>query len=135
MLRPDVALSLPCWLSQWQPTRQRQFNVRTQQNKINQANLILYYEESLVSSNLNSKLLRFHCAHPNLPTLAPSPDILDYLSGLSKIIYLNSIWWFLRNFGMYQFLEMSCLNATISNFVSLCLMKKKCFGECFDFTA
>ena len=28
--------------------------------------LFLYYEESLVSSNLNSsKLLRFHCAHPN----------------------------------------------------------------------
>jgi hypothetical protein len=30
--------------------------------------LFLYYEESLVSSNLNSKLLRFHCAHPNLGT-------------------------------------------------------------------
>ena len=28
--------------------------------------LFLYYEESLVSSNLNSKQLRFHCAHPNL---------------------------------------------------------------------
>ena len=28
--------------------------------------LFLYYEESLVSSNLNSKLLRFHCAHPNV---------------------------------------------------------------------
>ena len=40
----------------------------------------------------------------------PHPPIfMDYLSGLSKIIYLNSIWWFLRNFGMYQFLEMSCL--------------------------
>ena len=26
--------------------------------------LFLYYEESLVSSNLNSKLLSFHCAHP-----------------------------------------------------------------------
>ena len=30
--------------------------------------LFLYYEESLVSSNLNSNLLRFHCAHPNLHT-------------------------------------------------------------------
>ena len=28
--------------------------------------LFLYYEESLVSSNLNSNLLRFHCAHPNV---------------------------------------------------------------------
>ena len=27
--------------------------------------LFLYYEESLVSSNLNSKLFRFHSAHPN----------------------------------------------------------------------
>ena len=26
----------------------------------------LHYEESLVSSNLNSSLLRFHCAHPNV---------------------------------------------------------------------
>ena len=28
--------------------------------------LFLYYEESLVSLNLNSKQLRFHCAHPNV---------------------------------------------------------------------
>ena len=28
--------------------------------------LFLYYEESLVSSNLNSNLLRFHCAHPTV---------------------------------------------------------------------
>ena len=27
--------------------------------------LFLYYEESLVSSNMNSNLLRFHGAHPN----------------------------------------------------------------------
>ena len=27
--------------------------------------LFLHFEESLASSNLNSKLLRFHCAHPN----------------------------------------------------------------------
>ena len=30
--------------------------------------LFLYYEESLVSSNLNSKLFRFHSAHPNVHT-------------------------------------------------------------------
>ena len=28
--------------------------------------LFLYYEKSLVSSNLNSKLLSFHCAYPNV---------------------------------------------------------------------
>ena len=28
--------------------------------------LFLYYEESLVSSNLNSNLFMFHCAHPNV---------------------------------------------------------------------
>ena len=28
--------------------------------------LFLYYEESLVSSNLNSNLLRFHCVRPNV---------------------------------------------------------------------
>ena len=39
LLRPDVALSLPCWLSQFsfsklrQSTGQRQSNVRTQQKK------------------------------------------------------------------------------------------------------
>ena len=30
--------------------------------------LFLYYEESLVSSNLNSKLLRFHNVRPNVHT-------------------------------------------------------------------
>ena len=43
----DVALSLPCWLSQFrtaklrQTTGQRQSNVRRQQKKINGANLII----------------------------------------------------------------------------------------------
>ena len=73
MLCPDVAKSLPCWLSQFsfsklrQPTGQRQSNVRMQQKKsLIGPILFLYYEENLVSSNLNSKLLTFHCAHPNL---------------------------------------------------------------------
>ena len=30
--------------------------------------LFLYYEESLVSSNLNSNLLRFHCVRPSIHT-------------------------------------------------------------------
>ena len=49
-LCPDVAMSLPCWLSQFRPI------------------LFLYYEEILVSSNLNSNLLRFHCAYPSVST-------------------------------------------------------------------
>ena len=69
LLHPDIALSLPCWLSQFrkaklrQPTGQR----RNKKNSIGPI-LFLYYEESLVSSNLNSNLLRFHCAHPTLHT-------------------------------------------------------------------
>ena len=34
--------------------------------------IILYYEESLVFSNLNSKLFMFHCVRPNLPRYANS---------------------------------------------------------------
>ena len=56
-------------LSLEQPTGQRQSNVRTQQKKISIGPiLLLYYEESLVLSNLNSNLLRFHCALPNIHT-------------------------------------------------------------------
>ena len=72
LLRHDVALSLPCWLSQFrkaklrQPTGQRQSNVRMQNFFLIGPILFWYYEESLVSSNLNSNLLRFHCAHPNV---------------------------------------------------------------------
>ena len=50
-----------------QPTGQRQSNVRVQQKeKLIGPILFLYYEESLVSSNLNSNQVRFHGAHPNL---------------------------------------------------------------------
>ena len=50
-----------------QPTGQRQSNVRKEQNIVLiRPILFLHYEESLVSSNLNSNLLRFHCAHPNV---------------------------------------------------------------------
>ena len=61
---PDVALSLPCcWDSQ--KGRDRATSGRNKQNSIGPI-LFLYYKESLLSSNLNSKLLRFHCAHPNM---------------------------------------------------------------------
>ena len=40
-------------------------------NKFNGPILLLYYGESLVSSNLNSKLFWFHSAHPNVHTVFP----------------------------------------------------------------
>ena len=50
-----------------QPTGQRLSNVRTQQFFFSIGSILfLYYEESLVSSNLNSNLLWFNCAHPNI---------------------------------------------------------------------
>ena len=50
-----------------QPTGQRLSNVRTQQTKMSIVTILfLYHEESRVSSNLNSKLLSFLGAHPNV---------------------------------------------------------------------
>ena len=50
-----------------QPTGQRLSNLRTQQTKISIWHILfLYYEESLVSTNLNSKQLRFHGARINV---------------------------------------------------------------------
>ena len=76
---PDFPHNISCWLSQFsfsklrQPTGQRQSKVRMQQKKIIIGPILfLYCEESLVSSNLNSNLLRFHCAHPNLHTYVQS---------------------------------------------------------------
>jgi hypothetical protein len=68
LLGPEVALSLPCWLSQF-----RKANVRTQQIFFSIVPILfLYYEDSLVSSNLNSNLLRIHCVRPNVNTRANS---------------------------------------------------------------
>ena len=68
-LRPDVAKCLPCWLPQFrkaelrQPTGQTLSNIRTQETKIAVGPILfLYY----VSSNLNSKQLRFHGIRPNV---------------------------------------------------------------------
>ena len=48
-------------------TGQRLSSVRLQQTKISIGPILfLYYEESLVSSNLNSKLFLFHCVRPNV---------------------------------------------------------------------
>ena len=92
LLHPDVALSLLCWLSQFsffsklrQPTGQRLSNVRTQQKKNSiWPILFLYYEESLVSSNLNSKLIRFPEGLENTPFNQTNPILI--LWGKSGII-------------------------------------------------
>jgi hypothetical protein len=71
LLHPDVAPSLPCWLSQLncdiQQGRDRATSGRNKKNVIRPI-LFLYYEESLVLSNLNSKQLMFHGAHPIIHT-------------------------------------------------------------------
>ena len=49
--------------------KQRQSNVRMQQKKSIGPILFLYYEESLVSSNLNSKVPLTYSVRPNIHTL------------------------------------------------------------------
>ena len=113
LLRPDLAKSLPCWLSQFsfsklrQPTGQRLSNVRTQQKKNSiKPILFLYYEESLVSSNLNSKLLRFHCSHPNVHT------------PLSNFLVQRGIWW------VYFSSLALCSLVLIARFLGQCKIKQ-----------
>ena len=65
MLCPDFSL-LAVSAEMIQPTGQRLCNIRMQQFFLMGPILFLYYEESLVSSNLNSKLLWFHSAHPSV---------------------------------------------------------------------
>ncbi len=48
--------------------------------------LFLYYEESLVSSNLNSKQLRFHCVRPNVHT---AKRILERLGIQTSSIFVK----------------------------------------------
>ena len=64
-MSPDIAKFLPCWLLNWDS---QQGKVRAQQKKSIWPILYLYHEESLVSSNLNSKQLGFHGVRPNQHT-------------------------------------------------------------------
>ena len=50
-------------------------DIALQQKKIIETILFLYNDKSQASSNLNSKLLRFHCAHTNLHTLVLSSTV------------------------------------------------------------
>ena len=50
--------------------------------------LFLYYEESLVSSNLNSKLLWFHSVRPNLGTTERSRDQTEKILSGANLIFI-----------------------------------------------
>ena len=101
-MRPDVALSLPCWLSQFrkaklrQPTGQRQSNVRTQQKNSIGPILFLYYKESLVSSNLNSKR-----------------DFIGENCENLEFVFRESMWWTTHASGY------SCINLSASQWVQI----------------
>ena len=96
---PDISIRskpLPSWLSQLrfsklrQPTGQRLSNVRTQQRKIPiWPILFLYHEESLLSSNLNSKQLRFH---PNIYIHFSRVAIATAFSRDVTKYFLNHLW-------------------------------------------
>ena len=123
MLYPDVAKSAPCWLSQFsisklrQPTGQRLSNVRGKQKKSIGPILFLYYEESLVSSNLNSKQLRFHGAHPTYIVSTYfekiEKDLLHGSNELEWLLWLLLLWWICKQIqngttslhGTYQLLK------------------------------
>ena len=72
LFRPDVAKSLPCWLSQFSFSKLRQPQGRDKATSgcniffLIGPILFLYYKESLVSSILNSKLFMVHYVRPNL---------------------------------------------------------------------
>ena len=56
--------------------------------------LFLYYEESLASSNLNSKLLRFHCAHPNVCTCTYTWELIfQVVHWENWVKTCGQIWW------------------------------------------
>ena len=84
LLPPDVAKSLPCWLSQFSFSK-----IRTQWKNSIGPILFLYYEESLVSSNLNSKQLRFHGAHPNVQS-SPATGVIPFILNLGTNAWFTS---------------------------------------------
>ena len=51
--------------------------------------LLLYYEESLVSSNLDSNLLRFHCSHPNVHRCNLFRKIKEYVCKIGRIFMIE----------------------------------------------
>ena len=81
----------------------------------------LYYEESLVSSILNSKLLGFHCGHPNLhiPTVK-----IEFFKSSCSISYFSSdsryyiVWYWLER-NLTKLSSIVCYNCLLYRFVEL----------------
>jgi hypothetical protein len=73
--------------------------------------LFLYYGESLVSSNLNSNILWFHCAHPNEQTNGRSgfPFPLRIVGGQLEFVA--------RILGGYPKLSSSGLAISMTNLI------------------
>ena len=68
-MSPDIAKFLLCWLLNWDSQQGRDLATSGRNKKISiWPILYLYHEESLVSSNLNSKQLGFHGVRPNQHT-------------------------------------------------------------------
>ena len=106
LLHPDDALSLPCWLSQFS----------------------LYYEESLVSSNLNSNLLRFYCVRPNLNIIhkyiVSSHELLHlnyFFTSFCSMEINNSILLFIRDYRVNLRSSIFQCSRSISFPISMCL--------------
>ena len=97
LLRPDFALSLPCWLSQFSWDSQQSRDVATSGRNKNaffiKPILFLYYEKSLLSSNLNSKLFSFHRVKPNLHTYM---DLLYLWHGFNIPIFTKVSWCYVQ---------------------------------------
>ena len=69
--------------------------VKTQQQKIVMWTILfLCYEESLVSSNLNSKLFRFHCVRPNVDIMSMNLALANFLASF----FLRIMWRFRLTF-------------------------------------
>ena len=113
LLHPDFAQSLSCWLSHFsfsklrQQTGQRLSKDRKQQTKSSIGpTLCLYYEESLVSSNLNSKQFSFHGAHPK--SFIPSnlwgtcATVLNHFEHFTTHPFTNSTYYWSWHYHHYQ---------------------------------
>jgi hypothetical protein len=78
LLRPDVALSLPCWLSQLrkaklrQPTGQRQSNIKKQQKKQLGQSCSYIMRKVWCHQIWIQTIFMFHCVRPNVHPMSAS---------------------------------------------------------------
>ena len=105
--------------------------IRMQQNNFSMGPILfLYYEESLVSSNLNSKLFRFHSAHSILHTCSLSSWLLSAVSfkSLFSIRRLSICFSILANLSSFPFIILCWILSSSTNFKSLCRFLISCFA-------